>query len=85
MFTKNSQYTTLYLLSIINSDPKMFAYNDKIEIYYNYTNKPDDNSRRAFCFYEEEIDLTYNSARIVEFGEIEQFTAIRHFNLKMWI
>ena len=64
---------------------KIVVYNDKIEIYYNYTNKPDDNSRRAFCFYEEEIDLTYNSARIVEFGEIEQFTAIRHFNLKMWI
>lgn len=64
---------------------KIVVYNDKIEIYYNYANKPDDNSRRAFCFYEEEIDLTYNSARIVEFGEIEQFTAIRHFNLKMWI
>lgn len=29
-------------------------YNDKIEIYFNYTNKksPDDDDRRGFCFYE---------------------------------
>ena len=38
---------------------EIILYDDKIEIYYNYTkNKsPDDDDHRGFCFYEEIIEL----------------------------
>lgn len=38
---------------------EIILYDDKIEIYYNYTkNKnPDDDDHRGFCFYEEIVEV----------------------------
>ncbi len=84
-----------YLKAAIKKSPALMIrllikdvilYEDKIEIHYNYSKtKPDDNDRRAFCFYEDGIDLTYSSARMIEYGEMEHFTASRHFLMTLWI
>ena len=59
---------------------KIILYDDRVEIYYNYTNKrPDEEDHQAFLFYSENLDLTITTNGFLN-KEI-----IKKFHIKLFI
>ena len=66
---------------------EIVLYDDKIEIYYNYTDrqKPDDNDRRAFSFYTEELEWSHTTQHSIFRKKNQEITTTNHMSVTLFV